>query len=950
MSTVAVLLSVAMGGEQHTESFDGPTPTWKAEFRSSEVRQLSQRRHPTLKVAGERSENVEFQAVVNEATLKLEHTVPPSLVLKDELHLSLWLRSNRPGATLALRLVFPHEVDPETGRALTAYLPGDKYTSRDTWQQLHCRTTAKALSDRIKLLRASLKRSLDDRDLYVDRAVVVTQLAAGVTEFFLDELQLGPLVELTGNAAVVPVDHSATVTDSPVEFRLDRLLVEGKPFFPRMIPYHGEEPEQLTEAGLNVVWVRDYQDTDITARLRAQGLWLMATPPRAVGGDGTVLEADDASLMPFARDTKSVLFWNLGTRVGMAAKQDLISWSKQVRAADRQLRRPLTADLADSERVLSQHLDLVGLSRHVLHTSFSFRDYRDWLSQRIKLARPGASIWTWVQTEPSTALDAFRESVSGSPAVIEPEQIRLQVYAALSVGCRGIGYWTTMPLNSDAPGARERLLAMRQLHLELELLEPLLATGNVIAQVPFTIKTRGGGTAAQPRVGVGSSKAARQQRTAIFQTREAQAQADQRHSRELIATVIQSEMGWLLLPIWLEEHAQFVPGRMAAQEATIVVEGVPESAAAWEISTTELRHLDSKRVTGGLQITVPKFDQTAAIFLTTDLSLQHSFSERIRAVQNESARIAVALAEEKLQRVRRVDQQLQELGLTQPDGPRLIGDATLRVNEATEALNRGNSPAARQLSGEAMQGLRILQRAHWDNAVRNLSSPVSSPYAVCFQTLPDHWRMVGRLGRSQSPIDANLLPSGDFEEPETVVSGGWRHEQEANDGVRADCWLDPTAHSGSYSLRLVAVPAAGQPPPAVVSRHPVTITTPPMSVEAGQLVHISGWLRIPRPIAANPDGVLIYDNLLGPSAALRRQETQGWQQFEFLREVPQTSELTITITLTGLGDVQIDDLRVIPHDPAPAVLAEEAPIVPAVPPPAPLTLRPGDRVASPVRR
>jgi hypothetical protein len=49
-----------------------------------------------------------------------------------------------------------------------------------------------------------------------------------------------------------------------------------------------------------------------------------------------------------------------------------------------------------------------------------------------------------------------------------------------------------------------------------------------------------------------------------------------------------------------------------------------------------------------------------------------------------------------------------------------------------------------------MQLLRILQHAHWSDAAHRLYSPVSSPHTLCFQTLPDHWNMIARFGRTLS--------------------------------------------------------------------------------------------------------------------------------------------------------------------------------------------------------
>ena len=96
---------------------------------------------------------------------------------------------------------------------------------------------------------------------------------------------------------------------------------------------------------------------------------------------------------------------------------------------------------------------------------------------------------------------------------------------------------------------------------------------------------------------------------------------------------------------------------------------------------------------------------------------------------------------------------------------------------------------------------------------------------------------------------------------------------------------------------------------------PITLTAPPIAVRAGQVLHISGWVRVASAITGSFDGVTLSDNLTGRSGAWRWQEKREWQRFEMLREAYQDGPFALTITLHGLGDVQFDDLEVIAHDP-----------------------------------
>jgi hypothetical protein len=250
----------------------------------------------------------------------------------------------------------------------------------------------------------------------------------------------------------------------------------------------------------------------------------------------------------------------------------------------------------------------------------------------------------------------------------------------------------------------------------------------------------------------------------------------------------------------------------------------------------------------------------------------------------------------------------------QIDSGWILTGAKERLERAESRLRAEHYHESRLDSCEAMQLLRILQHLYWSDAVRRMYAPVSSPHTLCFQTLPDHWRMISRFGRVRTEGSRNMLRSGDFEDFETIVAEGWKHEQTQIEGVNATAELYPRAHSGTYSLRLVAAPASGKDPPASVPDRPVTVVSPPITVYKGQLVYISGWVKVSAPSAGSQDGAIFFDNLGGPAAALRWRTTADWKKFELVREVPETTELTVTMALTGLGDIRIDDLEIIPLD------------------------------------
>lgn len=883
--------------------FDGPEPSWQVRCRQRETELETQERRRDGSHRGQ-AEFIRVQSKADNTPLRLEQVVPSVRVL-DELQATIWFRSNRPGATLAVKIAFRDTKDPETGAPLTMVIMGDKYEESDKWKQLTCRTTEKAVNDQLRVLRYSRKVTIDPASMYVDRIIIGCQLGTGATEIMIDDLEMSPIVpvEIDGvNAAALdagpPPNPQASTTTStgtvPVEFRLHKLRVDGKAFLPRIVPHRQERPEVLVDAGFNTVWVADVETISNTSLFRDRGIWLTSTPPFAKGADGEPLDSDDASLLPFTASSSSVLFWMLGARLTAESRPRLPSWTNQVRDADRASRRPLAADVADDERVASRHLDLVGLSRHVLNSGLTLLDYRDEIIRRRDRAWPGTFCFSWIQTEPSPELLELKQ-VSDETAIIEPEQLRLQVYAALAAGCRGIGYWSTTPVDSDSPGARERQLMMTQLNLELGLLEPWLATGTGVQLIPFTVDSRQDPTKT------------RGQQKLIPKT----AEANRRSERELSAALIRSEFGALLLPMWLEEHSQFVPAQLAASAATIVVPGGGETATAWQITTTgRVQNLTRETVAGGIRISLPKFDQTAAILVTSDPSMIEQINQRITAIQDRSANAMVELCRLKLDRVRRVDHELQQLGVGLPDSRQLLGQAKLQYEMAEAKLKQQEYHTARLYAGVAMQLARILQRAHWDHAVAKLPTPLASPYALCFQTLPAHWRLMRSLEKLGKANDTNKLPSGDFEDLDTLIAAGWRHEQRTTPDTSSAAELNPTAKQGKYSLRLAVIPTINEPTAFQFHSPPVTVTSPAVTVHAGQVVKISGWAKTIRPINRSVDGLMIYDSLLGKTGAIRILNAPEWQRFEVWRVVPESQVVTVTAAMHGLGEALLDDLRI----------------------------------------
>jgi hypothetical protein len=408
------------------------------------------------------------------------------------------------------------------------------------------------------------------------------------------------------------------------------------------------------------------------------------------------------------------------------------------------------------------------------------------------------------------------------------------------------------------------------LNLHLEMAEPWLATGTVVAAVP------------------GSEKG-------------------------ITAAVFQAEHGRLLVPVWSIPGTQYVSGQSAGTGVAFVVPGVPESYNAYQLGPGGLRPLRHKRQTGGVRISVDELDLTSMILLTENPLLMTGMTKRVMQASRRWAELERELAAVKLQSVGAVLRQLPARARVANEAE-LLGSAQKNLAQCDVLLGVRDDPGAYVQAIRALRGLRLVERAAWEAGLAPLRSPVASPGAVAFSTLPSHAALMERVIGSRP--GANLLAGGDFEDFGVMSQVGWRHFQHPAAGLLGLAELSPSAaHSGRFGLRLAARPTDPKTAPLWLESPPVWITTPPVTIDAGQVLLLHGWVQIPQPITASADGLLIVDSLGGEPLAERIRGTSGWREFALYRAVPQSGPITVTFALTGLGEAWLDDVTIQPITP-----------------------------------
>ncbi len=810
------------------------------------------------------------------------HPIGPARVIR-ELMLTIWLKSDRPGLQILARVTLPRSKDPRSGKPLTTLISGSGYTQVGAWQQLRMENLPALLDRQVRGLRTKFGSSVDPREAYVDLLLINVYGGPDVTNVSIDDLEITGLVAPTVSTAepASPDPATATISNLPtawaggkgvpkVELGGPLLLVGGKPFFPRAIEYQGEPLARLQGLGFNAVRLVQMPSPALLREAAALGLWLIAPPP-------SLRELEAHSAQPNATKIDEafdpVLVWDLGSGLTSRDLEATKRWAKLVEAADPR-RRPMICDTESELRAFTRPpVNLFLARRDALGTSLQLKEYASWLRERSQLVLPGTPLWATVQTQPSLRVTEQIGLLSSTaiPAFgFQDSQIRMLIRSALTAGARGLCFQSHSRLDADDVQTRRRAAILELLNLELDLIERWPASGNFAATASSNDPQAGG-------------------------------------------AVIETDRSRLLLPIFSPSNAQLVIGNPTVRPFTLKIPGVPEGNNAYEVSpTSTLRPLHSKRLAGGTQVVLSELERDSLIVFTQDELVMKTLRDRVAKMHERGAQLMREVAAAELLVVEAAEQRLSEVGRPIPATKKLRATAQndlLQCNAFLAKKDANSLNSAYDQARHALQTLRDIERAHFEAAVASTDWALVDPFTTNFATLGEHYRFQQEI--AAAPRGPTRLSQGDFEDLRAMQQAGWRNYEHPQPSVTTSVELTPqAAHAGRTGLRLQVLASDPGNKPAVLETPPVWVTSAAVQVEQGQILQISGWLRIPNPIVGSVDGLLIIDTLSSEAMALRVSHSAEWRQFTFYRGVPRAGTMAITFALAGLGEAWIDDVTI----------------------------------------
>ena len=884
----------------------------------------------------------------------------PQAPLVERMTARTYVKAYRPGVQVKARIVLPRERDPKSPESpLAILIPGETYTKVRQWQSLAVDDPVETLKKQLPALRARLGREVDISGAYLDRLVLNVYAGPGVTEVWIDDLEVGPVraapekdrPAVGKDAAALPAGRAKGKAVS-VEFSEGQILVDGEPFFFLGIRHSDTPLKTLRDAQFNTVFFPNDVPAETIEEAVRHGFWTVPTLPLPAGGwDGSAprkpdpkeLERDADAVANYLRKFLSgdaVLMWDLGSGRTTEDLPRVIRAAEVVRRYDP--RRPRSVDLWDGFQDYGRYVNAIGAHRWPLFSSLDLDSYRDWLVQRKALTPPFRLFWTWIQTHlPEWYVEQMygQKQLDRYPVPIgpHPEQIRILTYLALSAGCRGLGFWDDKFLAKDTHFGKDRMLELAILNAEIDMLKPVLAgSQDAINYVPTS----------DPNVK---------------------------------AAIISASKEVLILPVWVGPGTQFVPPQGTVSQIRLVIPVVPEGASPWRITPAGVEQLKQfKRIAGGTELLIPEFDLTAAIVFTTDLGPTGKVARwqdhtRFRMGKT-AAEWAQMEAVEQYEKTAATHARILAAGGPEiPEAAELFAGCRENLRCAKEAYENKQWDLAFRESRRALRPMRVLMRADWDKAVGSLDTPTASPYAVSFYSLPEHWALAAEVGVSRAAA-GSALAHGGFELSRPAPATGAAVDSLPGYKVRTSILDDVT---GVAAIINADSPGVQDPPPVppnlgtsrksairvapqpLVQRHPecgthtlrlqitqnattpgilgaleravLAVDTPSAELAPGGLVRISFWLKV-TPLLATADGLVAFDSAGGEALGVRTRYQPTWKQYHLYRRVPPSGKISLTFALTGIGTAYVDDVRVEPLIPgAPALPSTSSFVTP--PPP-----------------
>lgn len=866
-----------------TESYDGPTPSWRLPENPGAARIITQQR---VRIDREEApagvEHVRFACPAGYSGVFL-HLLGKAPVLA-EWNAQVSFRGGRPGAQLAARVVFPQKAEAVGANKEPLYSivrGAERYEEPGAWQTLSIDDLPRLVKRQARMLRAQGRHpSLDEKGAYVDCVALIVPGGSTGAEFWTDELVVeGVLVDEDDDKADqtddAPEEHSVLNPESQTS-QQSSLAVEpfspahgfrngGSAFFPVVAWWQGEPFKTLHDLGFNTVALPQRPTAEQLTEARDLGLRIVCPPPSEPSAPRE--SASEATLQQ-ALDT--ILAWRLSgsDELTLDAAQPLVA---RLRSHASWAARPLLVapgrDFAPWSRLADGLVLPSGVSPFV----------GDRFAEAASQARPGTPLIARITlTHARRAQDQLRALAPTGKASAwrDPNQIEAAVWAAIAAGAEGLWFESSEPLAGAGIREQHATATVGLINLQVALVEPWLVAGERIGSIA------GPGAADQATL-------FRRGRTKlVLFTAPPEPQRDAATQREGASPTFQRGPPGLVLP------------------------SISETAFAYTMSPAGLTRIPLERELGGMAIDPAAIEVGTPVLLTDDSVAVRNLGRRIASSARRAVTLQQSLAEAEMRAWRSVMSGGPD-GTGQASSP-VTAAVTRWISRSKAAQAAGDLPTA---YNAAVSARSLLRRAEveFDRKLNPSEQLLSSPLARQPATWVDEFRLRELL--RALPRSGNLLAGGDFENLEVLRKTGWRHAQTADGGGDVSI----SARDPKHGARCLTLHGSGKRASA-----PSWIVSPATPLRAGQLVEVTGWARFQAEGEA-AGSLAIVDSLGGEELAISVPPGEGWRPFRMIRRPAERTSLQLTFAVIGAGEASVDAVMIRP------VLLEASPRSPLEP-------------------
>ncbi|MDR1383668.1 MAG: hypothetical protein LBJ67_07470 [Planctomycetaceae bacterium] len=701
----------------------------------------------------------------------------------------------------------------------------------------------------------------------------------------------------------------------------------------RAIEYHGEPLSYLAGMQFNAVWLRQPPTVELLEEAWKIGIWIICPPPEnkyleefskylnltGMTDDGRGNDGLDLKIMGrmFARNRNPILAWDVGRNLTLTSYNQIQQKIELLRGADRR-RIPIICSTENGTRDYSRLVDILLIGRNAILSSLELDEYDAWMKTKNGWARAGTPTWCAIQTQPTASM-ANQWKLFGTQeipaATVSEEHLRVQIRTALANECHGLLFTSQSRLDADDAETKYRAAALELINMELLLIDGWLSAGKSATVV------RSG-------------------------------------NPEINGILLNTDHARLLLANIMRPFGQYVMGNTNSNNVSFIMPGNFETHQANHIMPGGTRPITPLRKTGGVYIQLDEVNTSTAVFFAMAEPVLRALIPRSRHAElsKRSARLAINLAKMRLEQDSKTIQQFENIRTTtglpylptdrfpiisMPEHDSILRETERNIETAESYYRQADFSSAYLQAERSTAGLQYYERLKWEEATRNVPSHNMIPASVSFGTLPAYIVTIQNMTRMQK--GESRLSGGDCENAVSWQQSGWQCLEMETEGITASVSVGnpQAAHSGqggllmrltqtlptalnngtaeNNSITLVSGSTGNETLPLETA--PVWVTSPPIRVLGGELLCITGYIRIPQPLQANADGLMIMDSIGGEPLALRFNTTDGqWRQFACYRKtpdiVPPNASMVITFALNAVGEVHLDDLEIhtiVPH-------------------------------------